>query len=301
MQNAIRLIPLALLVGAYADGTTPMARTVLLIESLAKEITLDGKNEQASFDEYACWCEKTMQRKAADISAAKQLITETQVLIKKLKAEIASHEAEIAQLKKDVAQNQAAVKEATDVRTKENKEYQSERTESEQCIGALEAAIKVLTGAGAKKAGFLETLHEAQLLSVVAGVRTALKHEVVTKAVSDADIEVMKRFVSKPDDFVGHHGSVMSATQVGQNPFGDYAPQSTQIQGILKGMYDAFTAELEKDNAQEAESQTWEVFPSGFVSRWPLLGLCTGASDPNLLIKAPMLLLQMTVELGSLR
>jgi C-terminal processing protease CtpA/Prc len=47
----------------------------------------------------------------------------------------------------------------------------------------------------------------------------------------------------------------MSAAQVGQNPFGDYAPQSTQIQGILKGMYDAFTADLEKDNAEEAEAQ----------------------------------------------
>merc|ERR1740130_695862 len=47
----------------------------------------------------------------------------------------------------------------------------------------------------------------------------------------------------------------MSAAQVGQNPFGDYAPQSSQIQGILKGMYDAFTSDLEKDNVAEAESQ----------------------------------------------
>merc|ERR1719337_33511 len=65
----------------------------------------------------------------------------------------------------------------------------------------------------------------------------------------------MKHFVSSPDDFFGQHSRAMSAAQVGQNPFGDYAPQSTQIQGILKGMYDAFTAELEKDNAEEAESQ----------------------------------------------
>merc|ERR1719313_2457175 len=43
--------------------------------------------------------------------------------------------------------------------------------------------------------------------------------------------------------------------QIGQNPFGDYAPQSTQIQGILKGMYDGFTSDLEKDNAEEADKQ----------------------------------------------
>merc|ERR1719181_1176066 len=51
------------------------------------------------------------------------------------------------------------------------------------------------------------------------------------------------------------HATAMSAAQVGQNPFGDYAPQSTQIQGILKGMYDAFTSDLEKDNADEADAQ----------------------------------------------
>jgi hypothetical protein len=35
---------------------TPMARTVMLIEGLRKEIVADGKTEQASFDDYACWC-----------------------------------------------------------------------------------------------------------------------------------------------------------------------------------------------------------------------------------------------------
>merc|ERR1719199_1170520 len=146
-----------------------MERTVLLIEGLRKEVARDGKEEQASFDTYACWCEKTMERKAADISAEKELITETQILIKKLKGEIASHGAEIEQLKKDIAQNLASVKDATDLRNKENQEYAGERSESEQCIGALEAAITVLAGAGTKKAGFLET--RVELLSVVAGLR----------------------------------------------------------------------------------------------------------------------------------
>merc|ERR1719446_2018619 len=143
-------IALCALVGAHAS--TPMAQTVQLIEDLEKQVNADGKNEQEDFDAYACWCEKTMERKAGDIASAKELITETEILIKKLKGEIASHGAEIDQLKKDVAQNAAAVKEATEVRDKEHKEYAAERAEPEQCIGALEAATKVLTGAGTKKA-----------------------------------------------------------------------------------------------------------------------------------------------------
>merc|ERR1740122_677579 len=51
------------------------------------------------------------------------------------------------------------------------------------------------------------------------------------------------------------HSGTVNAMQIANNPFGDYAPQSTQIQGILKGMYDGFTASLEKANAEEADAQ----------------------------------------------
>ena len=40
-----------------------------------------------------------------------------------------------------------------------------------------------------------------------------------------------------------------------QHPFGNYAPQSSAIQGILKGMYDSMAADLEKDNAEEADRE----------------------------------------------
>jgi hypothetical protein len=92
-----------------------------------------------------------------------------------------------------------------------------------------------------KKAGFLESVHQAELMSVVVGVRTAMKQKVVTKSFSANDMKLVEQFVSQPDAFASMHSAGMSATQIGQNPFGDYAPQSTQIQGILKGMYDAFT------------------------------------------------------------
>merc|ERR1719454_301456 len=69
---------------------------------------------------------------------------------------------------------------------------------------------------------------------------------------TDANLQVVKSFVQNPMAFAK---GGMSAAQVGQNPFGDYAPQSTQIQGILKGMYDAFTADLEKENAAEADAE----------------------------------------------
>merc|ERR1719223_2184505 len=74
-------------------------------------------------------------------------------------------------------------------------------------------------------------------------------------AISDKDLQVVRKFMNKPEDFVGARSAMLSAAQIANNPFGDYAPQSTQIQGILKGMYDAFTSSLEKANAEESEQQ----------------------------------------------
>jgi len=141
------------------------------------------------------------------------------------------------------------------VREKETADYVTEKSESEQCIGALEAAIKVLSGAGEGKRGFLET-NEADLLSVASDVRRVLQKGAVMKTISQADLEAVRRFVAAPEDFTFQKSSTVGAMlQLSQSPFGDYAPQSTRIQGILKGMYDAFTASLEKANAEEGGKQ----------------------------------------------
>mmetsp|Transcript_130269 Transcript_130269/g.324812 ORF Transcript_130269/g.324812 Transcript_130269/m.324812 type:complete len:723 (+) Transcript_130269:34-2202(+) len=227
-------------------------QVVELIRQLQARVQADGKLEQQSYDKYACWCQETMARKAKDISDGQEQIADLQAHLVKVKAEIASHDAEIQQVKADIAANIDSRREATEVRDKENAGYVDDKTESEQCTGALEAAIKVLTGAGEKK-GFLETMQEAKLLSAVAGVRDVLVRPKVSKSMSMADLDVVKRFVEKPEAFVGSRG--VSAAQVGNNPFGDYAPQSTQIQGILKGMYDTFVSDIEKSNADEAEAQ----------------------------------------------
>jgi len=252
---ALASAPAAVHAAQLIAAATPMARVVGLLTELEAKIQSDSKNEGASYDKYACWCESTLGRKANDISTGKEQIEDLETLIKKLKAEIATHGAEIEQLKGDIAGNVESQREATEARGKGNADFEEEKTESEQCIGALEAAIKVLTGTGTGKKGFLETLQEAQLLSVTSGIRRVLQNSLVSRAFSDKELQLVKHFVERPGSFVGGRADGLSAVQITQNPFGDYAPQSTQIQGILKGMYDAFTVDLEKANADEADQQ----------------------------------------------
>merc|ERR1719410_911627 len=75
------------------------------------------------------------------------------------------------------------------------------------------------------------------------------------RTIGEKELQMMQHFLNRPEDFVGGSTGMVSAMQMANNPFGDYAPKSGQIQGILKGMYDAFTGDLEKSNAEEAEKQ----------------------------------------------
>jgi len=238
-----------------SNGNTPVTKVVNLLTELKASIETDGKTEQQSYDKVACWCEATLVRKAKDISDAKTLIVDLSTTILKLEAETATHEAEVKNLEKAIAANEKSQADATEVRNKVNGEYNTEKTESEQAIGALEAATKAMTGAGeGKKGEFLSTgMQQAQLLSVAASMRPVLGRAEAAKIVSEQDLEAVRKFVTQPEDFMASRTA--SFGQVSQNPFGDYAPQSTQIQGILKGMYDAFSQSLEKANVEEADAE----------------------------------------------
>merc|ERR1719158_1547971 len=238
------------LVAASEAATSPVDKVVELITELKSKIEADGKAEQKVYDKFACWCEKTTARKAGNIEEAKTSVEELTQLILELKGKKATLTAEVKQLEKDIASNEASQKEATGLREKENTDYATMRSQSEQTIGALEHAIKTLTGAGEGASA----LQQAEILSVAAGVRSALR--VAPKdLMSEQDIDNVKSFVKDPTGFFSRKQAAFSGAQISQNPFGDYAPASTAIQGTLKNMYDTFTSQLEAANADESGKQ----------------------------------------------
>merc|ERR1719235_2468970 len=209
------------------------------------------KAEQKVYDKFACWCEKTTARKAGAIEDAKASIEELSQTVLKLKGKTATLKAEIAQLEKDVAGNIEGAKEASSIRARETEDYEQQRSDLEQAIGALERAVGILTGAGEASA-----LQEAELLSVTGGLRGALRLAPTGDdfgAISQKDKDTVAAFVSDPSKFVGTHAKFSGIQQ--KNPHGDYAPASGAIQGILKGMYDSFTSDLESKNADQALKQ----------------------------------------------
>mmetsp|Transcript_140520 Transcript_140520/g.262071 ORF Transcript_140520/g.262071 Transcript_140520/m.262071 type:complete len:710 (-) Transcript_140520:49-2178(-) len=236
----------------------PIYRVVNLLRKLSDEITLDGKMEQQAYDKYSCWVEDVTSDATARIKQQTIDIASDQERILKLTAEIATGKTSLKNLEDDIDENIAAQKEAADKRKSDHAAYTATMKENVACKNALIEAIKVLkftgTGSFLARGKSLGAIQEVQVLSIVGGVRKALKHFTSSLTVSEDDMNVVQAFVDKPADFFGKNG--MSAAQVSEahNPFGDYSPGSTRIQGILKGMLEAFTADIAKNMKEEAEA-----------------------------------------------
>jgi hypothetical protein len=223
---------------------SPVGKVVELIEELKAKIEADGANEQKIYDKFACWCETTTQRKADSIDAGKELIGKTTTTILTLKGAIAVLASEIAKLEADIAKNNEEMAKLTKIREKENSDYQEEKAYMETTLTSLHAAIEVLGGAG--------TGGDMGLLKVASNVRTALLGSDRLSEMTGEQQEVLRSWLENPTSFLqGPKDYYDKKAQAKAS----YSPQSATIMGILKDMYDTFSADLEKSNQDESNKQ----------------------------------------------
>jgi predicted nucleic acid-binding Zn-ribbon protein len=204
------------------EGANPIRKIVTLLQNMQKEIEAEGAKEQELFDKFMCFCsgnDGDLKKKAADAKAS----------IEELTAKLKSEEAEKVQLgqdlighKKDREGAGSDIEEATVLREKEASEYAAEKADSETNIAAMAKAIPALE----------KGMGGAALLQMPAGDR--LKK--IVESYPNMDTEDRKNVVA----FLQENG--------------DYAPQSGQIVGILKGMKDDMEAELKEAIATEEKS-----------------------------------------------
>jgi len=222
---------------------SPVEKVVELIEELKAKIEADGANEQKLYDKFACWCETTTARKADAIDDGKALIGKTTTEILTLKGAIAVLASEIAELQAQIAEANEAMAKATKIREKENSDYQEEKAYMETTLSSLHAAIQVLSGAGTKK---------MMLLKAASMVRSAILGSPKLDVLTPEKQRLMKSFfedpvalVQEPVDYYDQKAQAKAS----------YSPQSATIMGILKDMYDTFSADLEKSNSEESAKQ----------------------------------------------
>merc|ERR1719387_3134733 len=189
----------------------------------------------------------TSARKANDIH---QAMTDIKVLSSKIletKGLVQTRVNEIKELTGDIMENQKELDEATAIRQKENSAYMENKAEMEQTLGALERAIKTLSGAGTKTAllQMSKPSDELSLLSTAAAVHEAVTALPSGHQLSSEQLSAIQAFTSDPAEFYDKKAEKAAS----------YNPASATIQGILKDMYDTFSMNLEKATEAEATQQ----------------------------------------------
>lgn len=233
MKSMSPLAVIALFAGAVlpalAEEPGPIDRVVTLLKTLSKDLNNDEKTEQGAYDKYACWCEETTARKAANIEDAKSEMKRLGQMILKKKGTVAVRTAEIEEKQEQIKENQAAQESATSARGKENGAWAAETAETSQAMSAINTAMDVLIGA----TSFLQEDQSMRLQATVSAVVAAAPMKVLA-TLTTAKMADLRSFA-----------------QVGAKT--RYAPQSATIQGILSDMYTTMGVDVMDSTALEAK------------------------------------------------
>jgi len=261
-----------------AEGPSPIKRVISLLEKMRSELEHEAQNEAEMYDKMVCWCETNEKEKTKAIADAEVTDKELTAEIGARAAKFGEDETEIARLKEQIAADTASLKEATSIREADAAKFYESNKDLVQSITNAKNAIDVLGKHNAPKTMFLQL--DA---SLAASLRAVMKDLAEKQEMMRADQSERPRknagaaFLSMSTesslgDFLGNQDAAMplefaqrvlarAATaapaflQAGTAPSGgSYAPQSSQIFGILTTMKEEFEANLGTEQKDEKKA-----------------------------------------------
>jgi len=223
---------LALFAGGSALNvakTRPVAKVINLLKEMNSNLEKEAEDDEATYDKMACWCETNEKAKTKSVADGRQRDEQLTALIPELAAKSAQLKVEIAQLTKEIGHNQEALSESTELRAKELGAFREEEKDGIASISGLRNAV-----------GALSKPHAALTQAVMLQIQQSMTHR---------SEDALRKFLS-----VSQRKTVLSLLHKKAPHLEEYAPQSGEIFGILKGMKESFEQNLANAQKEEAES-----------------------------------------------
>jgi len=133
--------------------TNPIEKVIEMMSDLQQKIIGEGKAAQAVYDEFAEWCEEESKNLGFTIKTAKANAEELTAVIEKCDADIAEADEYIGELTSTISTDEADLKAATAIRTKENGIFVEKEAELVNTVDTLERAIGIIEREMAKNPG----------------------------------------------------------------------------------------------------------------------------------------------------
>jgi len=161
MMRAVILLLVAspALVTATETSLNPVTRVVQLMEGLIKKVEKDGKTEEDLFESYVCWYKTVVSSKKASNAEAKDRIEALTAFIDDVKSGRVEFTSERKDLEAEIEKLSTEIETATDMRKKENEDFEAAKDEMDKAIAALELAVEVLGSMASSKEGVFASLN----------------------------------------------------------------------------------------------------------------------------------------------
>merc|ERR1740117_2862548 len=136
---------LALLIGsAAAVDTNPIAKVVQMVGDLQQKVIKEGAEGQKMYHEFAEMCEDRSQELHNEIKTGKAQVQELSAAIEKAAADSTVLEEKISDFASSISSDEADLKEATQLRAKENADFSVVQKELLQTVSTIERATAIV-------------------------------------------------------------------------------------------------------------------------------------------------------------
>jgi len=220
----------------------PMSRVADLLENLAKKKESDAKLEEDLWEKYVCWYKTVVSTKKQTNKMAKDRITALEGYIDDIEGGKIEFTNERETLEKATADLTAEIDKATELRNKENEDFEAAKDEMEKAISSLEKAVEVLGEA-------TKDMKEGELLAMRSDLKQAL--HVGQTFLAEEDASLLEKALEEPESALDWKKMADDKTFNSK-----YKARSSKIQEILADMLQTFKDNLEDATKKEQDTKT---------------------------------------------
>jgi len=158
------------MVTPHANEASPITKVVQLMSDMQAKIIGEGEEAHALYSEFAEMCEQRSKNLAFEIKTQKAEVESLKATIDEESALGASLDTKVGELTESIATDDADLKAATEIRSKESADFLSEEKELTEVIDALQRAIAILERELAKHGASMMQLKNAGNLEKTLGL-----------------------------------------------------------------------------------------------------------------------------------
>jgi len=234
----------SLLCIAGASQVNPVEKVLEMLSGLQAKIIKEGEDAQKVYAEFSEWCEDQSKDLQFSIKTAKSEVESLTATIEQAKANIGAADQQIDELSNSISTDEADLKAATEIRTKENADFAAEEADLVDTVDTLERAIAIIEREMAKNPALLqaESQNSGNLVA-------ALKALVEASAINSQDASKLTALVQSSQN------SDDGDEDMGAPDPAAYKNQSGGIVDVLSGLLDEANGQLAAARKTENNNQ----------------------------------------------